>query len=436
MNRLPLVALTALLMCQVIAAQPSSRPEHSIASAFINVNVVPMNSEKILTAQTLIVKNGLIAQIGPAAKIKVPRDAVRIEARNKYLMPGLADMHTHLYDTDSRSLLHYLTTGVTTIRVMNGRPHQLAWRERGKRGELVGPNLFIASPTIYGRPNSSSARAGFNEPATPAEAEALVATYKGAGYDFIKIYSFLSPEIYAAIMRSAREHDIEVVGHVPWSVGIVGALNSGQSSVEHLFGYLEEIETEESKKRRVTDFRNLFHAIEFHEDRLAALVSATRVAGVWNTPTMVFFEKRLPFSGAKEAWENASLRKLGHENRATIVGALNKSGARLLLGTDSGEGQGSILPAAIVEELALLVEAGLTPYQALKTGTVNAAAYLERSKDFGILTKGMRADLLLIECDPLSNVSCVKEQSGIMIGGRWFTKQDLSNMLKANAVKE
>jgi imidazolonepropionase-like amidohydrolase len=237
-------------------------------------------------------------------------------------------------------------------------------------------------------------------------------------------------------MRSAREHDIEVVGHVPWSVGIVGALNSGQSSVEHLFGYLEEIETEESKKRRATDFRNLFHAIEFHGDRLAALVSATRVAGVWNTPTMVFFEKRLPFSGAKEAWENASLRKLGHENRATIVGALNKSGARLLLGTDSGEGQGSILPAAIVEELALLVEAGLTPYEALKTGTVNAAAYLERSEDFGILTKGMRADLLLIECDPLSNVSCVKEQSGIMISGRWFTKQDLGNMLKADEVKD
>ena len=125
---------------------------------------------------------------------------------------------------------------------------------------------------------------------------------------------------------------------------------------------------------------------------------------------MVFFEKRLPFSGAKEAWENVSLRKLGHRNRATLVGTLNKSGARLLLGTDSGEGQGSVLPAAIVEELALLVEAGLTPYEALKTGTVNAATYLKQSEDFGILTKGMQADMLLIECDPLVNVSCVKER--------------------------
>ena len=424
-----------LIACALAHQQVFTQTSKAGVTAFINVNVVPMDREKILPAQTLIVKNGLIAQIGPVAKIKVPRDAIRIEARNKYLMPGLADMHTHLYDTDSRSLLHYLTTGVTTIRVMNGRPYQLDWRELRKRGELVGPNLFVASPTIYGRANSSSARAGFKEPATPTEAEALIATYKQAGYDFIKIYSFLTPEIYEAIIRAAKKHDIEVVGHVPWSVGIVGALNAGQSSVEHLFGYLEEIETEESRKRRITDFRNLFHAIEFHRDRLTALAGTTRVAGVWNTPTMVFFEKRLPFSGAKEAWENASMRKLGHENRATIVGALNKSGAGLLLGTDSGEGQGSVLPSAIIEELALLVEAGLTPYEALKTGTVNAATYLKQSEDFGTLTKGMRADVLLLECDPLANVRCVQEQSGIMISGHWFTKQDLSKMLKGDEIK-
>jgi imidazolonepropionase-like amidohydrolase len=182
---------------------------------------------------------------------------------------------------------------------------------------------------------------------------------------------------------------------------------------------------------RLTDFRNLFHAVEFYEDRLAALVNATRDVGVWNTPTMVFFEKRLPFSGAKGAWENPSLRKLGHENRAKVVRALYRAGARLLLGTDSGEGQGSVLPVAILEELALLVEAGLTPYDAIKTGTLNAADYLNGSSEFGTVKQGKRADLLLLDCDPLSEITCVNRQSGVMVRGRWLTEEELGRIIKS-----
>ena len=394
-----------------------------------------MERTQVLNNQTVIIKNGRIARIGSFKKTKVPKGALRIDGGGKYLMPGLVDMHTHLYDTDSRSLLQYLAAGVTTIRVMNGRPHQLEWRERIKRGKLLGPTLYAACPTIYGRANSSSARAGFKEPTTADEAALLVAEYKRAGYDFIKVYSFLPPEIYGAIVKSAGAQDIRVAGHVPWGVGIGGVLAARQSSVEHLFGYLEAVETEESQKRSATDFRNLFHAVEFREDRLAALATATRDAGVWNTPTMVFFEKRLPFSGAREAWENPSLRALGHENRKKVVRALYSAGARLLLGTDSGEGQGSVLPAAILEELGLLAEAGLTPYDAIKTGTSNAADYLNRVDDFGTVTKGKRADLLLIACNPLSDISCVNKQSGVMVRGRWLTKQELGQMLGGGTTK-
>ena len=419
----------------VVAQTPQTTASSSQVVAFINVNVIPMDRAQILKNQTVIIKNSRIAQIGLAKKTKVPKGVLRIDGSDKYLMPALADMHTHLYNPDSLSLLQYLATGVTTIRVMNGRSYQLQWREQIIRGELLGPTLYAACPTIYGRANSSSARAGFKEPTTADEAAQLVADYKRAGYDFIKVYSFLSPEIYAAIIKTASEQGIRVVGHVPWSVGVRGVIAARQSSIEHLFGYLEAIETEESQKRSDADFRNLFHAVEFHEDQLAALIIATRAAGIWNTPTMVFFEKRLPFSGAREAWENSPLRKLGHENREKVVRALYNAGARLLLGTDSGEGQGSVLPAAILEELELLVEAGLTPYDAIKTGTLNAAEYLNGSNDFGTVTRGKRADLLLIECNPLSNISCVSKQSGIMVRGRWLTKQEIEVMMKEDSSK-
>jgi imidazolonepropionase-like amidohydrolase len=404
-------------------------PKDSLkAVAFINVNVIPMNRTRVLHNRTVIIRGARITQIGAAPKTRIPKGALIIDGRGNYLMPALADMHTHLYDPDSRSLLSYLISGVTTIRVMNGRPFQLQWREQIRRGELLGPTIYAAGPTIYGRANSSSARAGFKEPTTVGEASQLVAEYKRAGYDFIKVYSFLSPELYAALVGEAEKQDIRVVGHVPWSVGIKGVLAGRQSSVEHLFGYLEALETEESQKRSDVDFRNLFHAIEFREAQLPALARATREAGVWNSPTMVFFEKRLPFSGAREAWEQPALRKLGHENRKKVVRALHVAGAKLLLGTDSGEGQGSVMPDSILDELELLVEAGLTPYEAIKTGTVNAAEYLNALSEFGTVSEGKRADLLIIECNPLSDVRCVRKPVGVMIRGRWLMNHDLKDL--------
>ena len=221
-------------------AQPSA--DSPAVVAFVNVNVIPFDRERILGAQTVIVRDGRITQIGPASNVKVPDGALKIDGRGKYLMPGLADMHVHLYpgagqqnDLASQQLQLFLANGVTTVRNMIGKPEHLLLRDRVAKGELPGPTIYTAGPPMLG-----------NTVPTPADAERAVTEQKKAGYDFIKVHEGLSPETYAAIVATAKRVGIPFAGHVTATVGLKRALEARQTSIEHLDGYLQAMVPDDS----------------------------------------------------------------------------------------------------------------------------------------------------------------------------------------------
>jgi imidazolonepropionase-like amidohydrolase len=188
-------------------------------TAFVDVNVIPMDSERMLPAQTVLVHNGVIKEIGSTGQVQVPHDALIVDGRGKYLMPGLVDMHVHImFEND---LLLWFANGVTSVRNMWGHtgkmlrfgfPDQLVLRKQIEQGTLLGPTIYTAGPTMEGSPSFHPLAEVFD---TPEDARASVAWQKAQAYDFIKVYDHLSPEVYQAIAGAAREHDIPVIGHVP-----------------------------------------------------------------------------------------------------------------------------------------------------------------------------------------------------------------------------
>jgi imidazolonepropionase-like amidohydrolase len=228
--------LTLLLLLFAIPARAQT-------VAFVDVNVVPMDRERVLSHQTVIVRNGLISEIGDTKRVKVPKDAQRIDGGGKFLIPGLADMHVHLFTDDEfpdalaeDEFRIMIAHGVTTIRLMTGTPEQLALRHKSASREILAPLIYAASPQFTGRKSSNAYVV-----TTEAEARAAVAKSKQDGYDFIKVTTFLKPEVYEAIIDEAQKQNIRVVGHADSrSVGLTRALKARQQ-IEHLDSYLEAL---------------------------------------------------------------------------------------------------------------------------------------------------------------------------------------------------
>src|ERR1700752_4547355 len=217
--------------------------------AFTNVNVIPMDRERVLANQTVVIKNGVIAEIGDAKKVKLPKDAVRIDGTGKYLVPGLVDMHTHLLsDSDEfpdsigpDELRVMVANGVTTVRFMIGTPELLALRSRSANGAIEAPTIFGASPHLTGREQGNDFVVN-----TPEEARDAVRKSKAAGYDFIKITTFIKAEVYEAAVDEAAKQNIRVVGHADSRfVGVPRAWRAKQQ-IEHLDGYMEMLVPESS----------------------------------------------------------------------------------------------------------------------------------------------------------------------------------------------
>lgn len=425
--------------------------------AFVNVNVVPFDRERILEGQTVIVRDGRIAEIGPTQKTKVPAGALQIEGRGKYLMPGLADMHVHLFpgtgqqdDLTSQQFQLFLANGVTTIRNMIGKPEHLVLRDRVAKGELLGPSMYTAGPPLLG-----------NNVQTSEVAERVVTDQKKAGYDLLKVHEGLSPETYAAIVATAKRVGIPLAGHVTATVGLNRALNAQQSSIEHLDGYLQALVADDSPVKPTPSQVVLGPVLEhIDESKLSALAAATRKAGVWNDPTLTLF--KLVVSDAKpedylkwpemqyipakmrEGFAKQKQSTLGDpvpeserqryiDLRNKVLVALHAAGAKLLIGPDSP--QFFLVPGfATHRELQSFVEAGLTPYQAIEAATRNPAEYfaetMKTTRDFGTVEVGLRADLILLDANPLQSVANLSKRVGVMVRGRWLSESELRKMLE------
>jgi imidazolonepropionase-like amidohydrolase len=421
--------------------------------AFINVTVVPMDREHVLKHQTVLIRDGRIAEIGLAERVHIPAGTVRIDGRRKYLMPGLADMHVHPED-DQLELALFIANGVTMIRTMHGTPDQLRWRSQTATGKLIGPTMYVSGPLLDGLPPLYS---DVRPIATSADGRRAVREQHAAGYDCIKVYNSVSTDAYEAIIAEARLLRLPVAGHVPFSAGLRGALAARQASIEHLRGYAAEMVP--AHVRPGTDLRSRSLSWnDVDESRFALLARETREAGVWNCPTLYWSRSVLLPRDAFARWRarpqmryarpaarrdtraqgfmknfsDADYREAqrGLAVQQRFVKALHDAGARLLLGTDTGSG-GSGDPAgfAVHDELRLLVEAGLSPYEALKAGTRDAAEFVGQLGEWGTVTAGRRADLLLVEGNPLTDTANVRRRVGVMLRGRWLPNTELRKLL-------
>jgi imidazolonepropionase-like amidohydrolase len=451
-----MILLFTLLSLAWPAAAPATSPASAPALAFVDVSVVPMDSDRVLEHQNVVIRGTLIEAVGPASSTPVPPRAIRIDGRGKWLMPGLIDMHVHLNDEADGAL--YVANGVTAIRNMWGFPETLAWRKDYGSGQQLGPTVFTTGPILDGKPPIWP---GSTVIETAAEADSEIVAEKAAGYDFVKVYSRLSPDAYAGILAAAKKHGMRVVGHTPDAVGVNGVLAArGQESIEHLTGYLTAAQSEGSHAAGIADWNQKRRAMISNLDpaRIPELARRSRDAGVWNCVTLIVGERfsalehrdslmRLPevryvspqmvtmwdpskdFRLMQSTREDFAAMRAVTAFQKRMTRALRDSGARLLLGTDSSNP--FVVPGfSAHQELALLVDAGLTPYEALRAGTADAADFLHQSGAIGRVRPGLRADLVLVDDNPLKDVRAAAHRSGVVLRGRWMPAGELDAALE------
>lgn len=455
LNIILVLALTVFLFvsCGREQQQEDVSADSMSIYAFVNVNLVPMSSETILEGMTVIIKDNIIDQIGKASKVKIPKGTVEIDGTGKFLMPGLADMHVHAWSEND--LLLFIANGITTIRNMWGSPMHLRWKELIANGELLSPSLITAGPLLDG---PEPIWEGSVVIETPEQAAKEVAAQKQAGYDFIKVYNKLSREVFDAILAAAKEQDIPVAGHVPYAVELEHVLESGMAANEHLTGYREMLEADDSPLIEKTDLPSRIMRWEYiDESKIPAAVSATLKSDIWNCVTLVVYQGFVPPEETKEllkrptmkyvdpitlaSWdpkEDFRLKDLTEEHYQALnkgvdryfelTRALHEAGGRILLGTDTPNP--FVVPGfSIHQELQNLVDCGMTPFEAIKAGTKDAAEFLGQQNIFGTIEEGKRADLILVKEDPLEDVANVAKRAGVMLRGQWFPEEKLQNML-------
>lgn len=459
MNRPLLLFLLLLPVCTGCWASGERPVPLDSVFVFTNVNVLPMTGERVLKEQTVVVRDGIVVEVGPSTAIDVPDSAFRIDGSGRYLLPGLTDFHVHLRSSDE--LLSYLAHGVTTIvhesGAMSGAPDLLRYRDEIARGERLGPTLYTTGPILDGSPPVFG---GVSTVATtPEEARRAVAEQHTAGYDFIKVYNNLMPDVLTAAVEAAHERGMAVLGHIPRkadrSEALQRALDAGLDVIAHgeeyFFTYFYA---------DVDSLLSLGKVPYLDERRIPSAVRMTKTAGATVIPNLSFVamtrrllddldevladpEARYLHPDVRTMWEEQSptrrndLEQFDRRERAKyeflkhLTVALHDAGVPLLLGTDASA-PGMYPGASAHLELRELVEAGLTPYEALTAATLNAGTFIEehvgRAESFGTVEAGQRADLLLVRGNPMEDIDAALSIDGVMVRGRWLSRMDIDRL--------
>jgi imidazolonepropionase-like amidohydrolase len=415
------------------------------ALVFEQVRSIDVTTGRALPPADVAISEGQILPAGFE-----PANAIRVPAAGKFLIPGLAEMHAHvppqrvgqeqIHDT----LLLYLAHGITTIRGMLGEPSHLVLRQQLASGELIGPRLITSGPSFNNRTIASATAAAQR-----------VRMQVEAGYDLLKLHPGLWPEAFAAIAETAEALGVDYSGHVSVAVGLERVLASRQGSIDHLDGYAQQLVPPEHPLYGTDP--GLFGVklvAGLDPERIPALARQTAVAGIANVPTQSLIEnwavgdleslmdrpamRWIP--AATQAQWLAGIERIRGETspaqgarfveiRRTLIGALHEAGALLLLGADAPQIL-NIPGDAIHHELEIYVASGLSPAQALATGTVNVARYLGQADRYGCLQPGCVADLVLLNANPLEDIRNSRAIEGVMRAGRWFDRASLDRVLE------
>lgn len=449
----PLRILLALFCLLVGTASYIVQTPKSLA--FTHVTVIDCTGAKPQPDMTVVVTDGKITAIGK--KVTIPADAQVIEASGKYLIPGLWDMHVH--GTGIPGFLPlYLANGVTGVRDMySGSDDVFALRKQIQESKTLGPRIVAAGRIVDGNPpvwpGSVVAR-------DAEEGRKAVTTVKAEGSDFVKVYSRLSRDAYFAIAEESKKQGMVFAGHVPEVLSAAEVSDAGQKSMEHLYGILRACSTEEDALKKMDPFSKEASRkrIEtFSEQKATALFAKFKKNRTWQCPTLVVLrpvsrqndptflqsvrlttDARLKYmpSFVPGIWEPKG--DLSPEDYAQgmrqfrkeleLVGKMRKVGVEFLAGTDVMNPY--CLPGfSLHDELALLVESGLTPMEALQTATRNPARYLGEEKKMGTVQKGKFADLVLLDADPLQDIRNTTKIQAVVVNGKLLTRADLDKIL-------
>ncbi len=411
------------------------------------VNVVDVATGDVAEDQAVLVIDGRIDAIGARGSVS-GGDRV-VDGMGGYLLPGLAEMHAHVPPASRgeqyvQDVLHlYLANGITTIRGMLGEPAHLVLRAQLASGEVVGPRLVTSGPSFNG-----------NTVDTPQEGAARVIEQFEAGYDFLKIHPGMSRESFIAVATQARQIGIPFAGHVSFQTGLHTALEYHQATIDHLDAYAEAMVPEDHPLHgQAPQWFGLNLADGMDMTRVANLARETADADVWQVPTQSLFETTTGEEPLEDLLARPGMDMLGDELRANWVGAVHnfrgqvpaeqrghfldarrallaamqEAGVGMLLGSDAPQIM-NVPGYSVHQELAYLVGAGLTPLQALQSGTINVARFFDEP-DRGQARAGMVADLVLLRGNPLVDIAQSATVIGVAREGRWYDRATLDALL-------
>lgn len=465
------VILIPLLVLAVLFSDLTSQTTQPKPLVFTHVTIIDGTGAPAKSDMTVVISGNRITELGPSKDIRIPQGAQVVDATGKFLIPGLWDMHVHWFGYDKAFLQLFPINGVTGVRIMWGAPIHFEWRNEIKAGTLLGPRMAIAGSILDGpKPIWPGSTAISSE----AEAREAVISTKQQRYDFVKVYSLLPRKAYFAIADEAKKQRIPFAGHVPYSVSVAEASDAGQKSIEHLTGILVACSSrEEELRQRLINANStlpgqrlpnpsLIRPITrltldtFSTEKANALFARLKQNQTWQCPTFTVLrsgafmndssfrdDPRLKYMPRqlRSSWDPANdfrfrtrtpedfafSRKV-YKKQIEVAGLMHKAGVEFIAGTDV------INPFcfpgfSLHDELAILVEAGLSPMEALQTATLNPARFLGVEKDIGTVAQGKIADLVLLEANPLDDIRNTTKINSVVVTGRLLDRTALDQLL-------
>ena len=438
---------------------PSSAADPVLA--FRHVNVIDATGSPVRPDMTVVVEGQRIVDLGKSGHVQIPKSAKIVDASGKFLIPGLWDMHVHTIfgdwiPKDEKIILPlFVANGVTGVRDMGSDLEAVKqWRSQIAAGKLLGPRMIVAGPMLDGPTPRFPSSVPVSDSASGRK---LVDDLKNAGVDFIKIQSLVPRDGYFAAASEANKLGITFVGHVPDAVRASEASSAGQKSIEHFTGVFEGCSTIEDQllKGRKTLGQNV---ATFNRERAKTLIELFAKNQTWQVPTLAWergqwlvddidLSQDPLIKYAPVAWKNRTwamfkkdiletmdtdplpVRKRFVQMELEMTLAMFRAGVPFMAGTDTAAGIHIFPGFSLHQELALFVEAGLTPMQALQTATLNPAKFLGTTANMGTVEKGKIADLVLLDANPLEDINNTRKIQAVVLAGRYFSRAQLDEML-------
>jgi imidazolonepropionase-like amidohydrolase len=466
---LTLLVVTTLILIGVLscvappphAQAPGLIPPQRQAIAFTHVTVIDVTGGPSQPNMTVVIGGDRIARIGKSEVERVPKKTRVVDARGKFLIPGLWDMHVHTFfgtwvpGGRQITLPLFIANGITGVRDMGSDLDSiLDARSEIAQGKLLGPRMVVAGPMLDGPKTPFPASIAIT---TPEDARRAVDMLKSRGVDFIKVQSYMPRAAYFAVASESKKQAITFVGHVPDAIRAIEASNAGQKSFEHLIGIFEGSSTAEDELLTGHKSPGRFLAT-YDASKEAALIRLLAKNQTWQCPTLYWERgqwlvdvidvskdpdaKYAPVFWREKSWPKFTasiikgldtdplpVREKFVQHELDIVKKLHQAGVPFLAGTDGPAGVDVLPGFSLHRELQRFVAAGFTPLEALQTATINPARFLGKLGDMGTVEQGKIADLVLLDANPLEDIGNTRNINAVIASGRYYSRSDLDQIL-------